>query len=86
MDYVFSARNRHALWVVAVTVALLLPDLARARATHPRKMVVNAFMRRGGTVIATQGSKRIYYGGFPRRESYVDVQALGFANQVEAYD
>jgi beta-lactamase superfamily II metal-dependent hydrolase len=31
--------------------------------THPRKMVTNAFMRRGGTVTATQGSKKVYpYG------------------------
>lgn len=53
--------------------------------THPRKMVVNAFMRRGGKVIATQGLKKIYYGGFPQRLSYVDAQALDFASQVEEY-
>jgi beta-lactamase superfamily II metal-dependent hydrolase len=54
--------------------------------THPRKMVVNAFMRRGGRVIATQGLKKIYHGGFPRRPSYVDAQALDFASQVEEYE
>lgn len=54
--------------------------------THPRKMVVNAFMRRGGKVIATQGLKTIYYGGFPRRPSYIDAQSLGFESQVEEYD
>lgn len=54
--------------------------------THPRKMVTNAFMRRGGLVIATQGSKKIHYGGFPSRQSYQDAQALDFANQVEEYD
>ncbi len=54
--------------------------------THPRKMVVNAFMRRGATVMATQGSKKIYYGGFPARAAYSDARALDFASQVEEYD
>ena len=35
--------------------------------THPRKIVLNAFMRRGGKVIATQGTNKIHYGGFPKR-------------------
>ena len=54
--------------------------------THPRKVVVNAFMRRGGMVIATQGLKKIYYGGFGQRASYSDARALEFASQVEEYD
>lgn len=54
--------------------------------THPRKMVVNAFMRRGASVVATQGSKKIYYGGFPQRASYSDAPTLDFASQVEEYD
>lgn len=54
--------------------------------THPRKMVVNAFIRRGGTVVATQGLNKIYYGGFPPRPSYVDAQRLNLASQVEDYD
>jgi hypothetical protein len=54
--------------------------------THPRKMVLNAFMRRGGRVIATQGSNKVYWGGFPKRNGYVSVEPLPFATQVEAYD
>lgn len=54
--------------------------------THPRKMVLNAFLRRGGKVIATQGTKKIYYGGFPTRPDYLPAATLGFASQVEEYD
>jgi ribonuclease BN (tRNA processing enzyme) len=54
--------------------------------THPRKMVTNAFRRRGGNVIATQGVKKIYYGGFPGRPGYSNAVPLEFAAQVEDYD
>jgi beta-lactamase superfamily II metal-dependent hydrolase len=53
---------------------------------HPRKMVVNAFIRRGAKVIATQGSAKIHYGGFPRREGYTSAVPLGFFTEVEDYD
>ena len=53
---------------------------------HPRRIVLNAFIRRGGKVYATQGQDKIHYGGFPRRSDYVDVYPVGFATQVEDYD
>ena len=54
--------------------------------THPRKIVLNAFLRRGGTVIATQGTKKVFWGGFPARPGYVAAEAMPFASQVEEYD
>lgn len=54
--------------------------------THPRKMVLNAFMRRGGRVIATQGIKKVFWGGFPSRPGYNPAEAMPFASQVEEYD
>jgi len=54
--------------------------------THPRKMVLNAFIRRGGNVIATQGSDKIHYGGFPKRDGYINVAPMPFSGLVEAYD
>jgi beta-lactamase superfamily II metal-dependent hydrolase len=54
--------------------------------THPRKMVLNAFLRRGGKVIATQGTNKIYYGGFPKRDGYVAATPMSFSPKVEAYD
>jgi beta-lactamase superfamily II metal-dependent hydrolase len=54
--------------------------------THPRKMVVNAFLRRGANVIATQGYSKIHYGGFARRADYGDAVPMTFSEQVEDYD
>jgi beta-lactamase superfamily II metal-dependent hydrolase len=54
-------------------------------AQHPRKIVVNAFKRRGGKVIATQGASKIQYGGFPRRDGYRDAEVLPFYARVEEY-
>lgn len=54
--------------------------------THPRKMVLNAFIRRGGKVSATQGKNIVYWGGFPARPGYVNLEAMPFATQVEEYD
>ena len=54
--------------------------------THPRKMVLNAFMRRGYRVAATQGIKIVYWGGFPARPGYGPLSMLPFATQVEDYD
>nr|WP_294917901.1 MBL fold metallo-hydrolase [uncultured Neokomagataea sp.] len=52
---------------------------------HPRRIVINAFRRRGGKVIATQGRSKIHYGGFPRREGYSAAEPLPFFTQVEEY-
>ena len=54
--------------------------------SHPRKMVLNAFIRRGARVLATQGGKKVFYGGFPRRSGYGPVDPLPFATEVEGYD
>ncbi len=53
---------------------------------HPRKIVLNAFMRRGARVVATQGANKVHWGGFPPRNGYSSVQPLPFSTQVEAYD
>ena len=53
--------------------------------THPRRIVLNAFKRRGGRIIATQGSNKIYYGGFPKRAGYDNAEQLPFYTNVEEY-
>lgn len=52
---------------------------------HPRLMVTNAFMRRGARVIATQGTNKIFYGGFQARQGYSTAEPMAFATQVEEY-
>jgi beta-lactamase superfamily II metal-dependent hydrolase len=52
---------------------------------HPRRIVLNAFKRRGGRIVATQGRKMIHWGGFPKRAGYDDVEGLPFYTEVEEY-
>jgi beta-lactamase superfamily II metal-dependent hydrolase len=52
---------------------------------HPRKIVLNAFKRRGAKIVATQGTNKIHYGGFPKRHGYSDAEILPFYSQVEDY-
>lgn len=55
-------------------------------ARHPRKMVTNAFIRRGGRVIATQGGNKVHWGGFAARAGYSSVESMPFQDLVEDYD
>lgn len=54
--------------------------------SHPRKMVLNAFTRRGARVCATQGGNKVFKGGFPSRPGYGPVDPLPFTPKVEDYD
>jgi beta-lactamase superfamily II metal-dependent hydrolase len=54
--------------------------------SHPRKIVLNAFTRRGARVHVTQGNKIVHYGGFLPRVGYWGIEPLPFADFVEAYD
>lgn len=54
--------------------------------THPRGMVLNAFIRRGYKIGATQGKKIVFWGGFPARPGYGPLDHLPFATRVEDYD
>ena len=52
--------------------------------THPRKMLTNAFLRRGASVYATQGTHLALCRGFNRNIQV--VPPLPFATKVEDYD
>lgn len=54
--------------------------------THPRKMVVNAFMRRGAKVTATQGQAKRHSRNMDGREGWVSATSLQFSNEVEKWD
>lgn len=54
--------------------------------THPRKMVVNAFIRRGSLVIATQGQSKCYREGMPQRDGWIDATPLSFSNVGESWE
>jgi beta-lactamase superfamily II metal-dependent hydrolase len=54
---------------------------------HPRKMVMNAFRRRGWPVGKTQGVYwRKYSDGYPARPGEVQAKSFDWFSQVEAYD
>ena len=53
---------------------------------HPRKVVMNAFIRRGATVLATQGIGKCFPGGFAARPGYFAADSVPLSSQVEAYD
>ena len=51
--------------------------------THPRKKVVNAFIRRGAKVYSTKGSNLRYYSGMPLRDGWTSATPHEFSRQVE---
>lgn len=53
---------------------------------HPKKVVMNAFTRRGYDVHATQGSAKVFCGGFGGRPGYYTATPMPFHSEVEAYD
>lgn len=52
---------------------------------HPRKMVTNAFLRRGVVVSVTQGRKLRLHDNMPARMNEVQLNVLPFFEQVEDY-
>lgn len=50
---------------------------------HPKQSVVNAFIRRGCKVIATQGSTKWHHSGTPDRESYSTAEPLPFKKKFQ---
>jgi hypothetical protein len=53
---------------------------------HPRKIVLNAFIRRGAQVFATQGANKVHWGGFAPRRGYTNTDAVSFSPKVEGYE
>lgn len=54
---------------------------------YPKKMVVNAYIRRGAKVYVTRSNTlRHYYGDMPRREGWKSANKLEFSEKVEDWD
>lgn len=53
---------------------------------HPRKMVINAFERRGAPVIGTQGVYFRHSYNMPVRNNERNTEPFGFFSKVEDYD
>lgn len=59
---------------------------AEGSETHPRKMVVNGFIRRGAKVIATKGQSKWHHYNTTWRAGWVTVESMPFFPEVESWD
>lgn len=64
---------------------IALVSAGKESTTHPRKMVTNAFNRRGARPYATKGMLIHHHRGMPDR-GWGAAPALEFSSQVEAWD
>lgn len=53
---------------------------------HPRKMVTNAFIRRGAKVFEARTSVIRHQNGTPDREGWVSANNIGFSKEVEDWE
>lgn len=72
--------------VDAKTTFAAFASVPKDDAKHPRKIVLNAFTRRGGRVSTTKGGKQVYWGGFAARSNYGPITPIPLSAQVEGYD
>lgn len=70
----------------STTTKTAFVSASKESSTHPRKAVVNAFIRRGASVVATQGLSKRYHHNMPAREGWTSATSLKFSNQVEPWD
>lgn len=67
-----------------ITKSAVVSAPKKGEPRHPSKKVVNAFMRRGAKVVATQGKTICIRGSdTPNRKDWVDAVPLPFSDQVE---
>jgi hypothetical protein len=50
---------------------------------HPKKMVTNAYIRRGVKVFEARSSSKWHHSGTPQRDDYSSAKALSFSDSVE---
>lgn len=67
-----------------ITKTAIVSAPTKGEPRHPSKKVVNAFIRRGAKVVATQGKTICFRGSnTPKRQDWGDAVPLPFSNQVE---
>lgn len=65
------------------TTKIAFVSASEASETHPRKVVTNAFLRRGASVHQTKGQSILHYHNMPERAGWVALTPVPFNNQVE---
>ncbi|MGZ4953505.1 MAG: ComEC/Rec2 family competence protein [Methylobacter sp.] len=82
LDKIVGKRKAHDDGVITKRAYV---SASKDSTTHPRQMVVNAFIRRGAKVVATQGGIKNYCHNMPSR-GWGSVTPLTFSNKVESWD
>jgi beta-lactamase superfamily II metal-dependent hydrolase len=71
-----------------VTDARLTTFVSAAKESdiHPRKMVVNGFLRRGASVMATKGQSIRHHYNMDVRNGWGAIESISFSEEVESWD
>jgi len=82
LDRIIGPRKATNDGIVAKTAFV---SAGKGSSTHPRKAVVNAFIRRGAVVVPTQGEAKCLPHNMPNR-GWGPAIGLTFSNEVEPWD
>ena len=61
-------------------------SVGKEASKHPKKMVTNAFIRRGSTVVQTKGETKCSHHGTPTRDGWSAAASVAFTDEVESWD
>lgn len=61
-------------------------SVAKDAGNHPKKVVTNAFIRRGANVVQTKGKIICSHHGTPAREGWTTAAKVDFSNEVETWN
>jgi hypothetical protein len=61
-------------------------SVGKEASKHPKKMVTNAFMRRGAKVVQTKGVGICSHHGSPTRQGWTTAPTVPFADEVESWE
>lgn len=61
-------------------------SVGKEASKHPKKMVTNAFIRRGAAVVQTKGDTKCSHHGTPTREGWSAAPTVPFADEVESWE
>lgn len=61
-------------------------SVAKDAETHPKKVVTNAFIRRGANVVQTKGKAICSHHGTPTRQGWTTAATVEFSDEVESWN
>lgn len=83
LDRLIGGRKAHD---DGVTTKTAFVSASAKSETHPRKMVVNAFIKRGAKVFWTKGQTIRHHHNMPNRDGWDSLDPIQHFSEVEAWD